>query len=149
MGLLTRLPTTQRLILAILGIGRADISDRVGRQNPPEMCWTAKNTWYGPLLGGLRPLKQWCSVLTKFEAGTSGMRGPSVWCLRLGYRLVCRPQGTKRARNTAADPPISLSTCLAVVEQAWDKGIHSYFGHYGTRSGLSEADFGHSQRWQS
>ena len=96
------------LILAILSIGRADISDCVGRKNRTERCWAAKNTWYGPLWGGLRPLKQWCSVLTKLEAETSGKRGPSVWCLHEGYRLACRPPPTKRVRKTAADPPISV-----------------------------------------
>ena len=37
---------------------RPDLSDNVGRWRQNERCQRVKNTWYGPPLGGLRPLKQ-------------------------------------------------------------------------------------------
>ena len=33
-----------------------------------ERCLMAKNTWYGPPLGGSRPLEQLCYVLTELQA---------------------------------------------------------------------------------
>ena len=70
------------ILWPFLAKSRPEFSDTVGGWRQTERCQRVKNTWYGPPLGGLRPLKQWWSVLTEPRTQTPGQRGPSCVCLR-------------------------------------------------------------------
>jgi len=106
-------------------------SDSVGRGWQTERCQRVKNTWYGPPLGGLSPLKQWWSPLTEPRTQMPGQRCHSgrvyMGAEDRGFGLEGKTRGVRCCRPTSifATPPTWM-------HQTWSEANCLYFHRQGS-----------------